>query len=142
VEVTLDAKEDAEFTQERILTIAGTVAQCMNFTSMILRRLVKSEECIYVINGTTYPKRNPTGLLPASSGSTSRGGGGGGGGGGGQRGGHRDGQHGGQHHQNQHQSASYSHDMGDDHRMHSGTHHSSSSVHRTLSGYHFFFSYL
>lgn len=57
VEVTLDAKEDAEFTHERVVTIAGTVAQCMNFTSMILHRLVQNNEATYVISGSTYPKR-------------------------------------------------------------------------------------
>ena len=57
VEVTLDSKEDAEFSQERVLTIAGTVAQCMNFTSRILHRLVKNNEANYVVAGTTYPKR-------------------------------------------------------------------------------------
>lgn len=57
VEVTLDSKEDADFSQERVLTICGTVAQCMNFTSRILHRLVKNNEAHYVVNGTTYPKR-------------------------------------------------------------------------------------
>ncbi|MBX9771135.1 MAG: hypothetical protein K2X29_07175, partial [Candidatus Obscuribacterales bacterium] len=56
VEVSIDSKEDAEYSHERVLTIAGTVAQCMNFTSMILRRLVSHNEAIYEVPGTTYPK--------------------------------------------------------------------------------------
>lgn len=56
VEVTIDSKEDAEFSHERVLTIAGTVAQCMNFTSMILHRLVRHDEAVYEVPGTTYPK--------------------------------------------------------------------------------------
>jgi hypothetical protein len=58
VEVTLDAKEDADLTLERVLTVSGTVAACMNFTSLILHHLVTLNEARYVVNGTTYSRRS------------------------------------------------------------------------------------
>jgi L-fucose isomerase-like protein len=78
VEVTLDAKEDAELTQERVLTVSGTVAACMNFTSLILHHLVAQNEARYVVNGTTYSRRsagNPLVSRTAALGLPSSGGG-------------------------------------------------------------------
>lgn len=67
-EVTIDNREDAEITNERVISMRGTAAGCMNCTYMILSKMAADEqEYYYLVNGTTY--RGTT---------TNRGGGGGG----------------------------------------------------------------
>lgn len=60
--VNMTSKEDAMFTQERIITITGSVGSCIKCTSLILRKLNEPDECIpYVNRGTSYSSPISTG---------------------------------------------------------------------------------
>lgn len=51
----MTGKEEAFFTQERVITISGTASVCAKAVSLILQRLATDEECArYVNRGTTY----------------------------------------------------------------------------------------
>lgn len=53
--VLMTSKEDALFTQERVLTISGEAGQCVKCVDLILVRLSEQEEVIPFFNrGTTY----------------------------------------------------------------------------------------
>lgn len=70
--VNMTSKEDAMFTQERIITITGSVGSCIKCTSLILRKLNEPEEAIpYVNRGTSYSSPintgNPFGLPYANN---------------------------------------------------------------------------
>lgn len=57
--VTLNDKDEIENeqTQERVLTIAGTVSSCMECTALVLSKLMEeSDGCVYEHNGTRYPR--------------------------------------------------------------------------------------
>lgn len=57
ISVTIDSKEDGEVTQERLISLAGSVAGCMKCTSLILKKLAGLREMYsYFHNGSTYPK--------------------------------------------------------------------------------------
>eukprot|EP01040_Poterioochromonas_malhamensis_P021056 gene21056-25310_t len=59
VEVSIDSKDDAEVTNERVMTLRGTVAGCMNCTFLILSRLITmGDDFYYMLNGTTYIRRS------------------------------------------------------------------------------------
>jgi hypothetical protein len=74
VEVSIDSKDDAEVTNERVMTLRGTVAGCMNCTFLILSRLITmGDDFYYMLNGTTYIRRsgsgsNHNGSFPSVSG--------------------------------------------------------------------------
>lgn len=74
VEVSIDSKDDAEITNERVMTLRGTVAGCMNCTFLILSRLITmGDDFYYMLNGTTYIRRsgsgsNHNGSFPSVSG--------------------------------------------------------------------------
>lgn len=58
VELSIDNKDDAEITNERVVTLRGTVAGCMNCTFLILSKLLTmGDEFFYMLNGTTYNRR-------------------------------------------------------------------------------------
>jgi hypothetical protein len=58
VEVSIDSKDDAELTNERMMTLRGTVAGCMNCTFLILSKLLTmGDDFYYNLNGTTYSRR-------------------------------------------------------------------------------------
>ncbi len=69
--LTIDNKEDGEITQERVLTLSGSVAACMKCTSLILEKLQEGKNDLthcYVCNGTGYAKvLRGTGNVPASN---------------------------------------------------------------------------
>jgi hypothetical protein len=53
--IAMSTKEEALFTQERIITIAGTVAECIACTDLIISKLAEQEEVVPFSNrGTTY----------------------------------------------------------------------------------------
>ena len=53
--IAMSTKEEALFTQERIITITGTVSQCISCTDLIITKLAEQEEVIPFANrGTTY----------------------------------------------------------------------------------------
>lgn len=53
--VVMTAKDDALFTQERILTISGTVRQCIDCVDLVLNKLAEEEDIPQFVNrGTTY----------------------------------------------------------------------------------------
>eukprot|EP01038_Epipyxis_sp_PR26KG_P006795 gene6795-9308_t len=53
--ITMTSKEDAFFTQERVLTISGGAGQCIKGTDLILSKLSEQDEIIQFANrGTTY----------------------------------------------------------------------------------------
>lgn len=55
IQLTIDTKEDAEATNERVLTLKGTAAGCMNCTFLVLSQLAAdSNDYHYTLNGTTY----------------------------------------------------------------------------------------
>jgi len=60
VSLVMDGKEmGSEVTQERVLTIVGTAAGCMNCTSLVLAKLLEaspSSRFEYYQKGTTYPR--------------------------------------------------------------------------------------
>ena len=68
--VTMSGKDEALFTQERIVTLSGTVGGCIACTDLILNKLHEQSEIIPFINrGTTYtsPLTSTLGLLGAES---------------------------------------------------------------------------
>mmetsp|Transcript_28815 Transcript_28815/g.31450 ORF Transcript_28815/g.31450 Transcript_28815/m.31450 type:complete len:328 (+) Transcript_28815:209-1192(+) len=53
--IAMSTKEEALFTQERIVTVSGTVSQCISCTDLIISKLAEQEEVIPFANrGTTY----------------------------------------------------------------------------------------
>lgn len=55
--VTISPKEDGDVISERLLTITGTVANCMNATSMILSKLMELDNgCEFKYSGSNYPR--------------------------------------------------------------------------------------
>jgi RNA-binding protein Nova len=53
--IGMSSKEEAIFTQERVLTITGTLGSCMKATSLIMQKLDEPAEFTpYVNKGTTY----------------------------------------------------------------------------------------
>jgi len=53
--ISMSTKEEALFTQERILTLTGTVGSCIRCTDMILAKLNEQHEVAQFVNrGTTY----------------------------------------------------------------------------------------
>jgi len=60
VSLVMDGKEmGSEVTQERVLTIVGTAAGCMNCTSLVLAKLLEASPSArfeYFQKGTTYPR--------------------------------------------------------------------------------------
>ncbi len=53
--IAMTSKEEALFTQERIITVSGTVAQCIRCTDMVLDKICDQEEIPAFANrGTTY----------------------------------------------------------------------------------------
>lgn len=53
--ISMSTKEEALFTQERILTLTGTVGNCIRCTDMILNKLNEQHEVAQFVNrGTTY----------------------------------------------------------------------------------------
>jgi hypothetical protein len=57
VEASMDDVADAQLLQERIITLDGTVAGCMNFTSMLLAKLCEVPDgCQYVHSVCVYPR--------------------------------------------------------------------------------------
>lgn len=51
----MTGKEEAFFTQERVITVSGTASVCAKAVSLILQRLATDEECArYANRGTTY----------------------------------------------------------------------------------------
>jgi RNA-binding protein Nova len=58
VSLSMDSKECGDLTSERVLSIAGTAASCMNCTSLVLAKLLEmgGGKFEYVQKGTTYPK--------------------------------------------------------------------------------------
>ena len=58
--LVMDGKDHgSEATQERVLTIVGTAAGCMNCTSLVLAKLLEASSdgrFEYFQKGTTYPK--------------------------------------------------------------------------------------
>lgn len=53
--ILMTSKEDALFTQERVLTISGEAGQCVKCVDLILARLAEQDEVIPFFNrGTTY----------------------------------------------------------------------------------------
>jgi RNA-binding protein Nova len=67
--VTMSGKDEALFTQERIVTLAGTVGGCISCTDLILNKLYEQSEIIPFVNrGTTYssPLTSTLGLLGSS----------------------------------------------------------------------------
>jgi hypothetical protein len=57
ITLNIDAKEDGEITQERLVTLSGSVAGCMKCTSLIVNKMSSvREKYSYVYHGTTYPK--------------------------------------------------------------------------------------
>lgn len=68
-EVSIDNREDAEVTNERVISMRGTAAGCMNCTYMILSKIAADDtEYYYLVNGTTY-----RGTVPGGRGGRSRG---------------------------------------------------------------------
>jgi hypothetical protein len=54
----ISAVEDSELLQERIVTIEGTVGECMNFSAMLLAKLMEvADGCQYVYSGSAYPRQ-------------------------------------------------------------------------------------
>lgn len=65
----MTGKEEAIFTQERIITISGTVQACAKATSQIISKLAEDEEAAQFVNrGTTYgsPAHGMTGTMYGS----------------------------------------------------------------------------
>jgi len=57
ITLNIDSKDDGEVTQERLITLCGTVAGCMKCTSLILNKITNLKDSYaYVYHGTTYPK--------------------------------------------------------------------------------------
>lgn len=53
--IQMTGKDDAMFTQERVLTISGNVSSCAKCTTLILGKLAEDEESARFVNrGTTY----------------------------------------------------------------------------------------
>ncbi|KAJ1429448.1 hypothetical protein B484DRAFT_328934 [Ochromonadaceae sp. CCMP2298] len=53
--VNMTSKDEALFTQERVITLVGTTASCIKCTNMILRKLEEPDEITpYVNRGSTY----------------------------------------------------------------------------------------
>ena len=53
--VSMSGKEEAIFTHERVMTLSGTLASCVECTKLILQKLNEPAELIqYVNRGTTY----------------------------------------------------------------------------------------
>lgn len=64
--VTMSGKDEALFTQERIVTLTGTVGSCIACTDLVLNKLYEQDEVIPFVNrGTTYssPLTSTLGLL-------------------------------------------------------------------------------
>ena len=58
IALALDNIEDAAYTNERVITMKGSTAGCMNCTSLILSLVVEDMgPVVYTVNGTGYPKR-------------------------------------------------------------------------------------
>jgi hypothetical protein len=54
----ISAVEDSELLQERIVTIEGTVGECMSFSAMLLAKLMEVPDgCQYVYSGSAYPRQ-------------------------------------------------------------------------------------
>lgn len=55
VKIAMSTKEEALFTQERIITVTGRVSQCIACTDLIISKLAEQEEIPAFVNrGTTY----------------------------------------------------------------------------------------
>jgi hypothetical protein len=55
VELSIDNREDAELTNERVVSMRGTAAGCMNCTYLILSKIAADEnDYFYSVNGSTY----------------------------------------------------------------------------------------
>jgi RNA-binding protein Nova len=53
--IAMSTKEEALFTQERIVTVSGTVAACISCTDLIITKLAEQDEVLPFANrGTTY----------------------------------------------------------------------------------------
>jgi RNA-binding protein Nova len=53
--IAMSTKEEALFTQERIVTVSGTVAACIACTDLIITKIAEQEEVLPFANrGTTY----------------------------------------------------------------------------------------
>lgn len=69
VDTTMSPVEDSELLQERVISIAGSVGGCMDFTAKLLVKLMEVPDgCQYVHSGTAYPRQ-----LSAPAGGTSSG---------------------------------------------------------------------
>jgi hypothetical protein len=67
----MNSKEDALFTQERIITVSGSVAECRSCVSMIVDKLSEDLEAAqYVNRGLSYTAHLSTG---AGAGTNNRG---------------------------------------------------------------------
>eukprot|EP00600_Ochromonadales_sp_CCMP1393_P012306 CAMPEP_0175011578 /NCGR_PEP_ID=MMETSP0005-20121125/8772_1 /TAXON_ID=420556 /ORGANISM="Ochromonas sp., Strain CCMP1393" /LENGTH=424 /DNA_ID=CAMNT_0016267601 /DNA_START=41 /DNA_END=1315 /DNA_ORIENTATION=+ len=76
-EVSSIQAAEVENTKERTIHIAGSVASCMNFTSMVLSKLMEYPDgLLYFYNGTRYA-RGISSLQPGGLGAHGGGGGGG-----------------------------------------------------------------
>jgi hypothetical protein len=63
--VQMNAKEEAVFTQERVLTISGTTGSCSKCVTLILRKLSEDMEAAQFLNRTTsYASFSPSLLGP------------------------------------------------------------------------------
>jgi hypothetical protein len=59
--VVMTGKDEALFTQERILTISGEAGQCIKCTDLIISKLNEQEDVAQFVNrGTTYSSQMGT----------------------------------------------------------------------------------
>lgn len=66
----MGSKEDALFTQERVITISGTAGQCIKCTNFVLAKLDEQEEVAPFLNrGTTYSSPLQRGFMGFGRGS-------------------------------------------------------------------------
>lgn len=64
-ELAMNDKSEAGLIEERVITISGTVAQCMNCSAVILGKIGEQEGGFaYLVNGTAYPLRLTAGRAP------------------------------------------------------------------------------
>lgn len=66
--ISMSSKDEALFTQERVVTLGGTVASCIACTDLVLAKLAEQPDPIPFVNrGTTYssPLTSTLGLLGA-----------------------------------------------------------------------------
>jgi hypothetical protein len=66
--ISMTTKEEALFTQERIVTVAGTVSQCIKCTDLVLDRLCDQEVLPTFVNrGTSYSSQMSHPIMDSTS---------------------------------------------------------------------------